>query len=243
VATTIGVILPDDGPFDYEWLRLDSWLARHAPDLAVRVERSPADGVMLKENLLAIGGEASLAPAARRLAAAGVDCVLWACTSGSFAGGYEAGQRQIEMLRDATGGRPATSTSMALAASALSLDASEVDLLSAYTGPVTDILIGFLKAAGVTVKESAALDCVNTEDSVAVDIIGEVSAFARKVGGSRPILVPDTAINTFELVGALTREAGRPVVTANHASLWHAARIAGRPEDFAASFSGLLRGG
>ncbi len=60
---TLGVILPDDGPFDYEWLRLDGWLV----DLGLgyidlRVERSQADGIVAVTNLHHIGSPDVLLP-------------------------------------------------------------------------------------------------------------------------------------------------------------------------------------
>lgn len=67
-GTRVGVILPDDGPFDYEWLRLEPWLAtsRYC-DVICHVLRSPADGIMAEENLKAIGAVAALGPCARAL--------------------------------------------------------------------------------------------------------------------------------------------------------------------------------
>ena len=40
--------------------------------------------------------------------------------------------------------------------------------------------------------------------------------------GRRPVLVPDTAINTLPLLERLQEKADRPVITANQATLWHA---------------------
>ena len=35
-------------------------------------------------------------------------------------------------------------------------------------------------------------------------------------------MIPDTAINTLAILPRLMARAGRPVITANQASLWHA---------------------
>ena len=114
---------------------------------------------------------------------------------------------QIDMLTAASE-RPATSTSMALAAAAHSLGAAQIDLLSAYSGAVTALFVDFLRSAGIQVAEVRSLECVHTEDSFAIDIVSEVTRFVREVGGSNPILIPDTAINTLELVGQLGRMPG-----------------------------------
>lgn len=235
----IGVILPDDGPFDYEWLRLEPLLADTAyRSLAVHVERSPADGIMQKDNLLVIGSDGTLGDSARRLTSRGADCILWGCTSGSFAGGHDRAQQQISALSSISG-KPATSTSMALATAARLMGATEVDLLSAYDGPVTALFMDFLRDSGISVVESRALGCVLTEESFAVDIAKEVSQFCAQVRGTRPILVPDTAINTLDRLEELQHLAGRPVITANQASLWHAAYLLGHAsKDVMKGFTG-----
>ncbi len=226
----LGVILPDDGPFDYEWMHLDSWLPRHGMrDIGYRLVRSPADGIMAHDNLMAIGDAKALLPAARSLRGAGA--VVWACTSGSFAGGRRFAEKQAAQLAEAAGA-PATSTSLALAAAAHSIGAREVDLLSAYSEELTNVLVAFLRDSDLAVREVKFLDCLVTEQSFEIDIEKEVASFAAGTGSSRrPILVPDTAINTLDLLDRLTGVAGRPVITANQASLWqgvHLLRQTGR---------------
>lgn len=225
----IGAILPDDGPFDYEWLRPEGWLPALFPGTELLVERSPADGLMLTANLCAIGRGEVLEPPARRLCQRGAEVIVWACTSGSFAGGYQRARQQVAELAAATL-LPATSTSIALAEGALSLGVKAIDLLSAYNIEVTSLLMDFLEQSGVNVHEVWTLDCVQTEESFAIDIVAEVGAFVAAVPGTRPILVPDTAINTVLLQPQLQAVAGRPVITANQASLWHALRLLGRTD-------------
>ena len=53
---TLGVIIPDDGPFDYEWLHLDEWLTNHGlAHLNLYVERSKSDGDLTPEGLFKTG--------------------------------------------------------------------------------------------------------------------------------------------------------------------------------------------
>lgn len=238
-GTTVGVILPDDGPFDYEWLRLEPWLAKSRfRGVTCIVERSPADGIMAEANLKAIGTTAALAPGARRLKEAGVDALLWACTSGSFVEGLAGARRQVSEL-SAIADRPATSTSIALAAAADSIAARQVDLLSAYSEAVTDLLVSFLDDCGIQVMAVSCLNCVETEASFTIDIEQEVRRFAETNSDPRPLLVPDTAINTLHILGRLNAHAGRPVITANQASLWHAVILGrGQGDDVVRSFQG-----
>ncbi len=225
---TLGVILPDDGPFDYEWLRLDGWLV----DLGLgyidlRVERSQADGIVAVTNLHHIGSPDVLLPPARRLVDGGAAAIVWACTSGSFVGGLDFARRQVELINADTG-FPATSTALALIAAAKHLGAREIDLLSPYTEDITNILEKLLRDAGLSVVDVRSLGATCTTDSFDLDIRREVTEFAHdRLTRSYPILVPDTACNTIDLVEELEAEARRPVITANVASLWHGLRLLG----------------
>jgi maleate cis-trans isomerase len=220
---SIGVILPDDGPFDYEWLRLRPWLrANGFAQFDYHLTRTPADGIMVPDNLRAIGRKEVLVPAARRLVAKGAEIILWACTTGSFVGGRQDAEAQADEIVKALG-TPATNTSLAMVEAALSLGTREVDLLSAYTDEVTSLLARFLRDSGLSVERVSSLGCVHTADSAAVDIEAAVARFAEQhPGSSRPIMIPDTAINTLSILPRLMARAGRPVITANQASLWHA---------------------
>jgi maleate isomerase len=238
-APVLGVILPDDGPFDYEWFHLDRWLAeRGLGHIGYRLEGSKADGIMAEANLQKTASLDSLLPPARRLAASGVDAIVWACTSGSFVGGLDAARDQIGRLSDATG-VPATSTALAMATAAQSLGARQVDLLSAYPEPVTALLRAFLREAGLEVVDVRSLDCVHSRNSFAVNVTEELRAFVQgKAGRSEPILMPDTALNTLDQLAELGSIAARPVVTANAASLWQGLRLL--RDDAATAFAETL---
>lgn len=56
-----------------------------------------------------------------------------------------------------------------------------------------------------------------------------------------PLVIPDSAVNTLDLVGDLEAELGRPVVTANQATLWQGLTLLGAPAVVRAA--GLLLAG
>ena len=83
---SLGVLVPDDGPIDYEWLGLEAWLEEHGlGDVAVRIERPPAEGDHVFDDLMRIGQVDNLLPATTKLAASGADVILG--SRGSFIGG------------------------------------------------------------------------------------------------------------------------------------------------------------
>lgn len=226
----LGIIFPDDGQRgpDYELLRLDPWLARQGlAAVEVRIAFSAARRCHAHENLFVTGSLENLLPAARQLEEAGCHAVVWACTSGSFIGGLQWARLQVQALSEATG-LPASSTTLAIIEALRALDASHVDILGAYPEPVTRALASCLGEAGLEVKILRWLDCPEGSVSHRLDIREEVRRFAGDhPERSRPLVIPDTAIDTLEHLAGLEAIARRLVVTANGATLWHGLRLLG----------------
>ncbi|TFH85199.1 decarboxylase [Billgrantia azerbaijanica] len=230
----LGILLPDDGPTDYEWYALNRSAAFQAGELpAIEVGKVASDGHHEHGALTALGAPERLAPIGESLVnETGAGAVVWACTSGSFIGGLEWAEAQSRELERRLG-VPVTSTALAFRDALAALGARSVDLLGAYPQAVTQALAYFLGESRVTVEHVKALECSYAADSNRMDIMAEVRAFcAAHAGTERPLLVPDTAINSLELVEAMNRETGRVVLTANQVTLWAGLKLLqwpGRP--------------
>lgn len=223
----LGILLPEDGPPDYEWYSLDRSSAFQKGELpAIKVGQVESDGHHELAALMALGATARLAVVGEPLVReGGAQAVVWACTSGSFIGGRAWAITQAGELEKILG-VPVTSTALAFQDALSALDYRHVDVLSPYPEAETLRLVEFLHEGNVTVGKVKALDCPYAADSHQVDIVQEVHAFcAEDKGSSNPLLVPDTAINTLELVERLNREADRVVLTANQVSLWAGLRL------------------
>lgn len=222
----LGILLPADGPTDYEWYTLKE------PGLPwVEVGQVESDGHHEPAALRSLGGTQRLARVGKPLVEQGdVQAVVWACTSGSFIGGLEwakAQSRELETLL----GVPVSSTALAFRDALQALAVSQVDLLSPYPEEVTRCLVTFLQESGVSVDRVKVLDCPYAEDSHEKDIIAEVRAFCAEHGRSgNTLLVPDTAVNTLSLLPAMQREAGCRVLTANQVTLWAGLRLLEWPQ-------------
>lgn len=221
----LGILLPDDGPDDYEWYTLGDEVAGLP---RIRVGKVPSDGHHAPAALLALGEVERLAPVGRRLVEeGGAEAVVWACTSASFIGGLDWAGEQSAALASRLG-VTVTSTALAFHEALAALGHTRVDLLSPYPDDVTLRLVSFLREGGVTVVNDKALDCPYAADSHRADLVAEVRRFcARYLDPSRPLLVPDTAVNSLLLREALSREAGRALLTANQVTLWAGLRRLG----------------
>ncbi|MDZ7853247.1 MAG: hypothetical protein U5L98_11540 [Halomonas sp.] len=237
----LGILLPDDGPDDYEWYSLGDEVAGLS---RIRVGKVQSDGHHALGALLALGDAERLAPVGRTLVEqGGAEAVVWACTSASFIGGLDWAREQSAALASRLG-VPVTSTALAFHEALAALGHTRVDLLSPYPDDVTLRLVSFLREGGVSVVNDKALDCPYAADSHRADLCAEVRRFcARYPDASRPLLVPDTAVNSLFLREALSRETGRELLTANQVTLWAGLKLLGGfslPEDLAEALLGPL---
>lgn len=159
-----------------------------------------------------------LVPAARELGAAGVDYVVWACTSGSFAGGLAAAREQQAAIADAAQA-PATSTSLALLDALQALGADVVDVVSPYPLDVTDTLVAFLADAGVRVLST--VDAATPGPSVSKRLTAaDLVAGLGEDRLARLSIVPDTAVSGCAVAAELPEHTRRRTLFANQWTIW-----------------------
>lgn len=230
---TVGVIWPGKLDARYEWAQLEAWLCAHGFQASVAMAESPSDGLHDLKSLRVTGATEALAVTASSLRSASCSVVIWACTSGSFVGGLQEARRQARLMSEAAAA-PATSAALALIAAVAALQSRSLDLLSPYPQAATDRLIGFLDEAGLSVVECRVLGCADGASSNRLSLPAEVSAFRPRLSAPRPLVIPDTAIDSLDIVGGLEATLGRPVVTANQACVWHGLALAGLDAPIAA---------
>jgi maleate cis-trans isomerase len=178
--------------------------------------------------LLDWGRADRLAEGARALAPHRPSSVVWACTSGSFAFGWDGAREQAGRLADAAG-VPASSTSLAFVRAAQALGLREVAVVATYPDDVADLFVAFLRRGGIEVTSlrshgivtAAEVGTLTGERLLHVAIDGDAPA-------AEALLFPDTALHTVAHVETLEQTLGKPVLTANQVSAWEGLRLAGR---------------
>jgi maleate cis-trans isomerase len=204
--------------------RVQSWLlGRAIRDIRTVVYTTQTTGVHRRADLFETGSLDHLSPVAAALADVNCSCVAWACTSGSFVGGVDWARAQVTALSRVTR-CPVTSTSLAIVAALQHLECSHVHLLSPYPPDITTALEEFLAQVGIRVAVVRSLNAPTGRATFSLDLLEEARRFARALIGHppHPILIPDNAANTLDLIEDLEATFQRPVITANQAVLWHA---------------------
>ena len=163
------------------------------------------------------------------LATAGVDVIVYGCTTGSLVGGVKWEESLVRNIHENTGVR-ATSTSGAVVLALRSLSARRVGVATPYTDVLNRLETQFLEDHGFQVAAIEGLGLVDNLEigRVERDVIeGLIEAVASEAD---TIFISCTNLPALDLIDGLERRHGRPVVTSNQASLWAALRDSGVKE-------------
>lgn len=221
--TTVGFIYPDHAAED-DYPRAEKLLGG---GIRLAVEHIYGEDLHAVAELLDLGSPERLAGGARLLRKHSPDAVVWACTSGSFVYGWDGARQQVEQLAEVAG-VPASSTSFAFVHAARALGVSKVAIAASYPVDVAEHFVRFLAAAGIQVvsinsrgiRTAAEVGQLPAEDVLQL-------AADNDCPDAEALLIPDTAMRTIELVGAMEERIGKPVLTANQVTVWEGLRLAG----------------
>ena len=176
----------------------------------------------------------------RKLADAAVDIVVLAATAPStrLGKGYDA--QLIRRMEEASG-KPATTAATAMLDAFAALGVRRVALAAAWSEATNKWVAAFLESHGIEVPSQAALGVVSNNE---VGRLHPDSAFesGRKVDCKAADAVFLACGNwwTASIVDALERSIGKPVLTTNNMTVWHALKKLGVGEGVP-GFGRLLR--
>ncbi|MGA4962551.1 maleate cis-trans isomerase family protein [Streptomyces pseudogriseolus] len=175
-----------------------------------------------------MGTPERLAAGLEQLRLSGAEAVVWACTSGSFAHGWEGAHEQVRGLARAAG-MPASSTSFGFVHALREIEVRRVAVGATYPDDVAGLFAGFLRAGGAEVTGVRGAGIVTAAE---VGAWGEREVFALARSADTPdaeaLLLPGTALHTVAHLPALEKELGKPVLTANQVTAWEALRLTDR---------------
>lgn len=216
----IGVVTPHDMALDHELWR---WMPEKA---SLHIARTAFDAAPVTlEMVTALGDAAEVRDAAARIRTITPAALAFACTSGSFVRG-SAGELEVrDALADA-GGAPAVSTSGALALALERLGVGTVAIATPYDEAITARLVDYLAERGVRVTAAASLGLDSDMWTVPYRRTAEL---VRSVDSdeAQAIVLSCTNLPTYDLLAPLEAQLGKPVISANQATMWAALGLVG----------------
>ena len=236
----IGVLCPTGGG-EREFYEFAEALDYRMRPLLVCARMAGGENSHALEALKRTADIEALEVTARSLVPLHPDAVTWACTSGSFILGRAYAQAQASAISAVTG-CPASSTSLAFARVLEMLRIDRVGVVATYPQPAANAFVDFLNEFGIAV---AAMRCLGAPGGWAAYGIPpeRIMEAARDIdcGELQAILIPDTAIAMFHAASRLEDSLGKPVISANQATLWDVLRLAGsdlKPRGFGRLLAG-----
>jgi maleate isomerase len=162
--------------------------------------------------------------AAGLLATAGVDVIIYGCTSGSLLRGEEWEKSLVFRIWNEAN-IPTISTAGAVVEGLKAIDVHRVAVVTPYTDELNLLEKRFLEAHGLVVETIRGLGLVDNlkiakvDSDIVMDLVGEVA------GDSDGIFISCTNLPVVHLIEELESRFGRPVVTSNQTSVWAALKI------------------
>lgn len=218
--TRLAIVVPHDMVLDHE-------LWRWTPDdVSLHVTRTRhTTAAVTMQMVAAISDVRLVAAAVEDLSVTESAVFAYACTSGSFVRGV-AGERELVEAMCSAGAPAAVTTSGALVQALRALAVRTVAVATPYDEAITDSLAAFLTEVGIAVSATARLglthDIWKQPYAVTRDLIRSADHPEAQV-----VVVSCTNLPTYDLIAPLELELGKPVITANQATMWAALRAAG----------------
>jgi maleate cis-trans isomerase len=166
----------------------------------------------------------SLPAASHRLAAVKPDAVVLAHTAVSYLNGHAGEPKLLERLRALAGPRAFTAAA-AIRAALQHLGARRIALATPYPESISAAARAFWEAAGHEIVSHRRIDTPNIYEET--EATAHDLACAADVPTADTILISGTGLPTIGVVERLERELGKPVVTSQIATLWHALQVLG----------------
>lgn len=166
----------------------------------------------------------SLPSATRSLTAVRPDAVVLAHTAVSYLTGFAGEPALLARLRELAG-TPAFTAAGAIQAALHHLGARRLALATPYPASISAAGRSFWEAAGFTIVAHQRLDTANIYDET------EERAWELGRTADTPeadaLLISGTGLPTVGIVERLEKDLGKPVVTSQTATLWHALQLLG----------------
>jgi maleate isomerase len=170
---------------------------------------------------------------ARDLVVAGVGVILYGCTSGSFVKGL-AGDKALQEAMTKSSGIPFVTTTSACVDAIRVLGLKSLAIATPYRHDINERLAAYLEAAGIMVVNIGGVE----ELDVAAHACHEPDEiFHMAFEADRPtadgLFISCTQLRGLDAAQPLEDRLGKPVVTANQASLWKSLALIGIPDRIA----------
>ena len=147
-----------------------------------------------------------------------IDCVVYGCTSGTIAAGYDSIEKKIKIAKpDAKVTTPSTASIKALK----KLNLNKIAIFTPYPKKLNDEVIDFFKQENFEITSNSYFDIASDIDIGKVDsdyLFDVLSKMDLK--GADALFISCTALPALSIIDKLEKKIGKPVLSSNQALIW-----------------------
>ncbi len=147
-----------------------------------------------------------------------IDCVVYGCTSGTIAAGYDSIEKKIKIAKpDAKVTTPSTASIKALK----KLNLNRIAIFTPYPKKLNDEVIDFFKQENFEITSNSYFDIASDIDIGKVDsdyLFDVLSKMDLK--GADALFISCTALPALSIIDKLEKKIGKPVLSSNQALIW-----------------------
>lgn len=199
------------------------------PGVSVHITRAsvPREGSVTLEDMTELAEGKQLQQLAQDLSTVRPSAVAWMCTSGSFSKGPD-WDRQLCKIISQNAGCPGITTSISVVTALKALGIRQVAVATPYEPRINEKLVKYLQHYGIAVTRCTGLALATDWEIGNLDPL-RLNDLLRSVDSpeAEAIFLSDTGIVLSPIAKSLEEDLGKPIFSANMATMWYALRLAG----------------
>ena len=157
-----------------------------------------------------------------------LDCVVYGCTSGTIAAGYETIKNKINLAKpDAKVTTPSTAAVNALR----KMNVTKVAIFTPYSKPLNDEVINYFKSENFEISSNAYFDILNDSDIGKVDEDYLCETLSNMdLGDADALFISCTALPALSIIDKLEKKLNKVVLSSNQVLIWDTLQSIGKKD-------------
>ena len=157
-----------------------------------------------------------------------LDCVVYGCTSGTIAVGYETIKNKINLAKP---NAKVTTPSTAAVNALRKMNVTKVAIFTPYSKPLNDEVINYFKSENFEISSNAYFDILNDSDIGKVDEDYLCETLSKMdLGDADALFISCTALPALSIIDKLEKKLNKVVLSSNQVLIWDTLQSIGKKD-------------
>ena len=155
-----------------------------------------------------------------------LDCVVYGCTSGTIAAGYDSIKKKIELAKpEAKVTTPSTAATNALK----KMNVSKVSIFTPYSKKLNDEVVNYFKKENFIVTSNSYFDILNDADIAKIDPDYLYDVISKmNLGEAEAVFLSCTNLPALSILDKLEKKLNKVVLSSNQVLIWDTLQSVGK---------------